>query len=276
MGYTKIVQFGNVTEIYDYEKPLPERIKDLRAVAYNLPKKIPTDLERKRLADRKAEKKRKDDISLRINGKVEIQERSKRSIYRTKLNFFRLTHHNNVNSNSVNFLTITFIEDHSLKDASRHVAKFYERFKANYPEVPLRYISVPELTKKGRYHFHCLVYDLPPEISKRERKTRNLQRLFRQGYIDLGDTAYTSEGLAGYLAKYMAKAIRDHKNEAIRGYSCSRNIKKIYVAGDNSLSKYTDLVVDPVDFKKDVEYETIFLGKCKKSTYKKTINKNKK
>lgn len=253
MGYTKIVQFGDTIEIYEYAKPLP----DHRPI-YKSP------IRKKRDAKLRAERK-----LLNI-----VPERSKRSVARTKRNFFRMCHHNNLNASAINFLTITFIEDHSYLQATHHVQDFFKRIKEHYPQVPLRYISVPELTKKGRYHFHCLLYDLPSEISERERATRNFQRLFRQGYIDLGAVTYTSEGLAGYMAKYMAKALQDHKNEAIRGYTCSRNILKFTEAGSNKESFYSDIMfyteleLDNSSLHKETEYETIFLGRCLKSVYK--------
>jgi hypothetical protein len=142
-----------------------------------------------------------------------------------------------------------------------------EKVSAKYSPISISYISVPEVTKKNRYHFHLLVYDLPPEASQCERKTRNLQRLFERGYIDTLLATYVSAGLAGYMSKYMGKALTDFKNEATRGFNCSRNIKKVRSAGSNSLSEYADLIY-PQGTTKTSEYDVPFLGKCR---YKKIV-----
>jgi len=139
-----------------------------------------------------------------------------------------------------------------------------ERIKKAYPQVPVSYISVSELTKRGRYHFHLLVYDLPPEETKRERETRNFQRLFERGYVDICFASSITTGIAGYMAKYMGKSLVDAKNEAERGYNCSRNIRKPTSKGSNTLNTYTDLIIpddDIVDEQKR-EYDVPYLGKC--------------
>jgi len=145
-----------------------------------------------------------------------------------------------------------------------------ERVKENFKIESIAYISVSEITKAGRYHFHLLVYNLPTETAERERETRNLQRLFQRGYVDAVFATYKSEGIAGYMAKYMGKSLADAKNEATRGFTCSRNIKKITSAGGNSLSGYYDLIVPTDDLRntQTAEYNVPYLGKC---LYKKII-----
>jgi hypothetical protein len=247
MGYTKIVQYGDITEMYEYEKSLPP---------YK-PRYI-SPIAKKRARDIRALKKSKGDKS-----------RTQRSMTRSRTNFFRLVHHNNIHADTVTFSTITFAHDITYKNATRSVSEFFKKFKIRYPEeISISYISVPELTANGRYHFHLLIYDLSPEISQRERKTRNLQRLFQRGYIDISPTTYITEGLAGYMGKYMAKALADEKNEAERGYTASRNIKKIYHAGSNSLAGYTNIILgdNPVPLL-STGYDVEFLGYCRKTVY---------
>jgi hypothetical protein len=146
------------------------------------------------------------------------------------------------------------------------------RYKKHFKDVPISYISVPELTKKNRYHFHLLVYDLPPETASLERETRNIQRIFQRGYVDVMSASYKTTGIAGYMAKYMAKAIRDERYETTRGYNCSANIKKITCHGSNSLSGYSDFIIPSDSIANIVEksYDVPYLGKC---LYKKIITK---
>lgn len=254
MGYMKQVEFGDKIEIYDYEKEIHTKAGG----------KALTTLQKKRRADIRAEEKKRG---------IE-RERAKSSVNRAKSNFFRLVHHNNCLADTIHFVTLTFAYEVNYKTATRAVARFFERVKSVFPEtkISLSYISVPELTKAGRYHFHILLYNLPTEISFRERETRNLQRQWQRGYINIDLATYTSEGLAGYMAKYMAKNIGYRNNEAVRGYTCSRNVEKISVFGNNALSELSDLV--PVDSELDVlkEYDTLHLGRCLYKKY--STNKN--
>lgn len=264
MGYTKVVQYGNYTEIYRYTKSYVKK-----------PKKHVSLLDKKRRLERN--KKR---------------IRFKRSIYRSRVRFFRLVHHNNVRAKSIHFLTLTFAYEVDYKTATRSVSEFFRRVKRRYPQkVPLSYISVPELTKKGRYHFHVLVYNLCTEASgiplyirqydKRKRRykllnttteriTRNLQRQFQRGYIDIGLATYVTDGLAGYMAKYMAKSLESTKNETRRGYNCSRNIDKTTETGDNQFDDVEDYILDGTEIPyKSGEYDTMYFGNCNFTYYKK-------
>jgi len=213
------------------------------------------------------------------------------SIRRARRNFFRLVHHNNLLASTVTFITLTYAFEPTYKEATRHLAWFVERLKKGVGNQ-ISWIAVPELTKKGRFHFHMLLYDLPAEIAesepstdlrqgifesregqvsvadRRARATRNLQRCFRAGYVDIGLATYRTGGLAGYMGKYMAKALRNGKLEARRGYNCSRNIQRpaIYSANDlaGSLDMIWDLNTSP-EF--STEYEVRFVGQCKKNVY---------
>jgi len=242
MGYTRILQYGDVTEVYQYEK---NRI--------NHKKPHISSIAKKRAKNIKEQAKQKGTYL-----------RQKSSIMRSVSSFYRMCHHNNVLAKSVHFITLTFAYDLTYKEATRHVAHFMERIKKNYPQIPVSYISVSELTKKKRYHFHLLVYDLPPQTTERERKTRNFQRLFERGYLDICPASSITTGIAGYMAKYMGKTLRDEKNETTRGYNCSRNVRKPYHAGSNSLNQYTDLIVpdDNIALEQKKEYDVPYLGKC--------------
>lgn len=266
MGYTKIVQFGDTTEIYEYEKDLKKQTGIDHRKAHRLlngrsdTKSLPTlSVSKKRTKALYEDAKRKG-----------IYKRSARSVKRSVDNFFRLVHHNNCNASTIHFVTLTFAYDITYKLATREVSEFFSRLREVESPVSISYISVPERTKKGRFHFHLLIYGLPPETASIERKTRNIQRLFRRGYVDVMLAHYTSKGLAGYMAKYMAKSFEDQEYECLRGYNCSRNIKKIRSAGSHSFSLAHDLII-PNEFVVDEEnreYNVPYLGTCR---YKKII-----
>jgi len=241
MGYTKIVQYGNVTEYYAYEKNRSNN--------------------KKRYISALTKKRNK---TARLLAKAKgFYKRKASSVLRSTKTFFRLCHHNNVEADSIHFFTLTFAYDITYEKAKRHIAKFMERIKERYPKIPLRYISVPELTKKGRYHFHLLVYNIPSEETRFERKTRNFQRLFERGYVDILLATTITSGIAGYMAKYMAKAFLDERIEATRVFNCSRNILKIRSHGSNTLSTYDEFIpTDQIDSIENSEYDVPYLGKC--------------
>jgi len=238
----KIVQYGNVVETYEYEKNRPD-YKERYVSA---------------LSKKRAKRSRE---LAKFKG---VYRRRLSSVRRSVQSFFRLCHHNNCVSSSVHFFTLTFAYDYTYKEATRHVARFMENIKKCYPSIPISYISVSELTKKGRYHFHLLVYDLPPETTKCERETRNFQRLFERGYVDIRFASSVTTGIAGYMAKYMGKSLTDEKHETTRGFNCSRNIRKPYSTGSNTLNTYTDLIIptDGIENVEKKEYDVPYLGKC--------------
>jgi hypothetical protein len=240
MGYTKIVQYGNITELYEYEKSRGN-IKKPHISAI--------------------QKKRKKAV-LAYARKTRTYKRNYGSIVRSLRSFTRLCHHNNTFASSVHFVTLTFAYDLTFKQASRYVSRFMDAIKKNYTEISISYISVSELTENGRYHFHLLVYDLPTETTERERKTRNFQRLFERGYIDICATTYITSGIAGYMAKYMAKTLADAKDETVRGYNCSRNIRRPYYAGSNTLNTHYDLILPDASHIEKKQYNTPYLGIC--------------
>jgi len=272
-GYTKIVQYGDTTEIYTYDKEIkPKPPSKLKAwTLYNQKNKIQKNISNTRLPtllpNSKKTRKKKTTQDTKQKG---LYQRSKQSIRRSKLNFYRLCHHNNKNAKTIHFLTLTYANDIHPKKAQRYATRFMATLSKNIKTIPIRYISVPELTKKGRIHYHILIYDLPTKIASQERTTRYLQRKFHRGYLDILTATYTSSGIAGYMAKYMAKAIGDNKLETIRGYNCSRNIKKTTSYGANGFhSELSDyLPCGKVDIQ-ETKYKVPFLGTC---VHKKIIN----
>lgn len=268
MGYTKYVRYGDTLEVYEYEK----NVSTNRTVRYVSP------LERKRRRDR-----------IQALGYV----RSDFSIKRAKRSFFRLCHHNNTLAASIHFITLTFADDIEYSDSLRAISAFFRKIKILHEiqgHPPITYIAVPELTKKNRYHFHLLVYNLPPEASgtpisiryfnrrKRcfcvqysttERFTRYLQNKWLRGFVDISPATYTSKGIAGYMAKYMGKALGDPKFKARRAYNCSRNINKIYDAGGNTHDSWKSMIIPDDAVGVDVaEYKVPYLGTCNFIRYK--------
>lgn len=259
MGYKKITVFGNLTEVIEYEKDIrvPKR-RSLSPLAKARAKAI-----------REARKNKG------------LYQRSSRSVKRSREAFFRLCHHNNCLATSITFVTLTFAYDLTYKEALSYQRRFMDKIKSRSEKIPVSYISVPELTEKGRWHFHLLVYNLPPVLAGKrydnakftsERATRNLQVLFQRGYVDTLPATSTSEGIAGYMAKYMAKALGDSRYEAGRGYNSSRNIAKVSSVANNQGYEFFDLMIPPISPLRTFEYDVPYLGKCVRTTYKQENN----
>lgn len=243
MGYQKIEQYADIIETYEYEKNIgnPER-------------KALSKLDKRRREERK---------------KLQAQIRSRHSIARTRNSFFKLVAHNCYTARTITFGTITYPYDYNYEKCQRYNSRFFTKAFTKYKnKVPIRYISVPEKTKKGRWHFHILFFNIPTNEVKRERTTRNFQRQFGRGYVDFRVANFRSIGIAGYMAKYMAKSLTDHGNEIRRGFTCSRNIEKIRSYGSNQLDQYLDLIIGDNYIEKQKKiYDTQYLGECIKRIY---------
>jgi len=231
MGYTRIVQYGDITEIYEYENALSPRQKG------------------------KPRKKARRSIK---------KYRSVRSCKRARFSFFRLVAENLKRKGSPAFLTLTMgNSDTDLSRGYRYILDFKRNVK-NKMGITISYIAVPEWQKKGRLHFHLLVWGLESVSQDSETNNRNIQRCYARGYVDFRHARDNSPKLATYLAKYMAKAYEDERLGGRRAYSSTRDIVKIRSYGSNSLSLYTSMILPENSTTiRDVMYNVPYLGRCR-------------
>lgn len=236
MGYCRVVQAGNSIEIYQYEK---DYVKPP-------PRKSLTLLEKQRR------------IAIRLLGTT----RSEYSCRRARRDFYRLVRHNINREGDLCFLTLTTLGGVSLEQGYRYIYDFKKRLK-NTLGVTISYIAVPEWQKKGRLHYHLLVWGIPEHVIVAERSGRFLQRQYARGYIDVLLAYDRSPKLASYLAKYMQKAYRDERLSGRRAYNASRDIEQPRTAGSNALSAWVHELV-PVDSEIDrlIDYDTVWFGRC--------------
>jgi hypothetical protein len=209
-GYKKIIKSGNVIEIYTYEKTprLTGRKHSLR----------------------KAPSHSRHPITI---------ERRFDNIKRLRKGFIRLVRSNTGRGDPNALITLTMSAIVDITTASRHFNQFTTKLRKAYG-TNFRYIGVPEFQTRGAVHFHVLYWGLPSnriehegpywegeddigKMDKIQRGTRFIQNLWAYGYVDCVSTD-GSEKLAGYLAKYMSKAMLDDRLLRKRAYYCSRNI----------------------------------------------------
>jgi len=243
--YEKIIKSGDVVEIWQYEKEPPE-YRPRKKSRYKNPR------------------------------------RYRRNVSRARATFFRLVQANLGAGKIPAFLTLTMREIVSIRDGWKAFQAFGARVRRNY-SGRLAYIAVPEFQKRGAVHFHCLVWGLTDEEIIRERTTRRIAELWGHGFIDLRSSD-GSPKLAGYLAKYMFKAMWDERLSGAKSYSASRSLmrsvslkSKTAVAlveaeinGDRINTDGTiSLGVDnPLLPEKEREYSTEWMGKCNYKVYR--------
>lgn len=174
------------------------------------------------------------------------------------------------------FVTLTFAKDASdVEYSSKALRSFQQRLRIKYPESVS--IFVPELSPRGRIHFHGLLFKLPMEWGDKriggkligyggERENRILASLWKEGFVDCRQTD-GSPKLAYYLTKYITKSGQDVIFNQIRLVRVSRGFpKEIVFKGDTAyfLSKvYEQKKVEDRLF----EFYNSFLGHIKKKLY---------
>jgi len=261
MGYTKIVRSGNLIELYEYEKHLPDRRR----------------------------KPKKDNGRYRAVNKRRVD-----NVQRCRKNFLRLVRSNLGGDESPVFLTLTMFEILRVDVAFRCFTEFVARFRRKYGHA-IRYIGVPEFQERGAVHFHVLVWGLKEKdiliegsrgktinqkiiwldwlnakgYSKSDLgSTRSIQHLWARGFVDCIPTD-GSPKLAGYLAKYMYKTMFDERLRKQKAYMCSGNVlRPMSLKTNTSVNVALDQWgVKEIDLKVSKVFSTLWLGTCKYKSY---------
>ena len=187
--YKKAIVSGHVIEIYQYEKP------------------VYSDYELNKIRQHEGRRQETSEDNKQKN-REKCSNRAARTVRRL------------VNSNiAINskFLTLTFA-DHvtDLKKANYEFKKFKQRFEY-YLGVRIKYLCVPEFTKKGRIHYHVVLFNLPFV------KNKTLQSIWSNGFIKINKID-NCDNVGAYVSKYMTKANEQMIEE--KSYFTSRNLEK--------------------------------------------------
>ncbi|HEY0964236.1 MAG TPA: hypothetical protein VGE31_00360, partial [Candidatus Paceibacterota bacterium] len=139
-------------------------------------------------------------------------------------------------------VTLTFEGDASDTSFANHSLRTFQvRLRSKFPLAES--LFVPELSPRGRIHFHGLLFNVPMHLGDTrrnrrtvhrgtERKTRELARLWDVGFVDVRQTD-GSDRLAFYISKYITKAAGEMIFNNMRMIRCSRGIpKEIIIKGD--------------------------------------------
>ena len=204
--YKKIVQSGDVIEIYEYEKGYLK--------GYEL-----TDNEKNgRLKGEKSNN---------------YEEHRKQVLQRAKKNLRRLINANHGQYGdqfTSKFLTLTFKDDvKDIDKANYEFTKFIQRL--NYycfgtKKANLKYTCVIEFHKSGVIHYHVIIYNMPYV------KANDIANIWGNGFIkinkidDIGNVgAYVAEYL-GQTEKGQGHDIEDDRLQGKKSYFSSRGLFK--------------------------------------------------
>jgi len=190
MPYTRIIESGNDIEVYEYEiSP------------------------RNTGGQTRSRGKRKKSVTRRLD-----------NAYRAKRSFQRLVGANCIGDQPPALVTFTMFEILPITHAYSALTLFVKHLR-RLAGTGFRYVAVPEFQSRGAVHFHALFWGLPPALTEYERGNRILQHLWQRGFVDCLSTD-GSPRLAGYLSKYMSKAMYDHRLSNQKAYSASRNVMR--------------------------------------------------
>jgi len=235
MGYVKLVRSGNLIELYEYQKNLPDRGRK--------------------------QKKDRERRSVSVKRRADNVERCRKA-------FTRLVRSNIDGITMPALCTFTMADVVSIDRAYRCFTQFVQRFRRVFGTA-FRYIAVPEFQERGAVHFHVIFWGVSQKAILNERHTRQIQHLWGRGYVDCILTD-GSVKLAGYLSKYMRKAMWDERLGRQKAYSSSRSVLRPVsltsrTSVDVSLGVWGG--VDNFDVVKVSEFDTMWLGHCRKTSY---------
>lgn len=120
------------------------------------------------------------------------------------------------------FLTFTFAENRTDIDSAWKDWEIFMR-KMRYRFGKLHALSVMEFQSRGAVHFHCIFFNLSPEIEKQERKTREIAQLWGHGFVDI-ERVRSARNVGAYVCKYLNKSVTDERLIGKKFFSTTKNL----------------------------------------------------
>jgi len=233
MPYTKVVQYGDFLEITTFEKNYVKENNYSRK-----PRKARSPQNFQRRVD---------------------------NLHRTRRSFLRTVWANQHRGRATWLLTFTMLEVVSLSKSYAALSLFFKRLrKLGGPSFA--YIAVPEFQTRGAVHFHALIWDLPEQFHN-ERFTRSLQHLWQRGFLDCSSTDGSSK-LAGYLAKYMSKAMHDKRLGGQKAFVVSRNaLRPVLYKFDEEVGQVAEYFAKNLTPCAIKDFDSYWLGKGRFTKY---------
>jgi len=257
VGYIKTISYGNVVEIYQYDKDVSVR-----------PRKG-----RKKFRRAHFDADLDSHVENSVRSAEQRQAKRKDNARRSAMVFRRLVSANLGESQAPLLVSLTYAENFEDIGLAHKDFSLFARSIRNKFGQSVRFIAVPEFQKRGAVHFHALFWGLDTlGLAETERRTRLFAGLWGKGFVDLVATDGNHK-IAGYLSKYMAKAFLDSRLKGKKAYTASRNIVRPVVEKGafleplfhGGLEGVPDL--STADLLKDVSYDTVWLGRGRYRLY---------
>lgn len=232
MANVRIYQYGDYIETYEYERPVLQR-----------PKKPST----------------------RPKRRLRSITRRRDNVHRLRKSFIRLVLANLRGDQHPTFVTLTMLEDLGISRSYNVFAVFIRRCRRTLGK-DFKYIAVPEFQKRGAVHFHVLIWGLD-HLFENERNNRYFQRLWQRGFVDSLPTD-GSPRLAGYLAKYMSKALQDDRLHYQKAYVCSRNVLREVSFKTSIVPSFSrEMGIEDIHLIEQGSYDTKWVGRVNYKKY---------
>jgi len=220
-----------------------------------------------------------------VSGKVRVHHSQKRddihrprrsdNIRRTKQICLRRVHAALEDYGSPLLATFTFAGDASdASYANDSLRDFQVRLRTKF--LGAQSLFIPELSRRGRIHFHGLLFNVPLHLGDTragrrrlqdgtERQTRTLAKLWGEGFVDVLKTD-GSPALAGYISKYITKGAGEVMFNAMRLLRTSHGFPKEIVVRGEFAELLRDRYAEQEPFK-EWSGDNMFLGKMTRKTY---------
>lgn len=174
-------------------------------------------------------------------------------------------------------VTLTFSGDASdAAYANDSLRKFQVRLRTKFTKA--QSLFVPELSPRGRIHFHGLIFNVPLSLGDtregrriishgEERRTRILAKLWKEGFVDARQTD-GSPKLAYYISKYITKGGAQVMFNAMRILHISHGFPKEIVIRGKLAEELARRYAKIKPFKEWI-IKNDFVGKVNRKYYRK-------
>lgn len=240
----KIVRTSSYIEIWEYEKPI-----------FSSDKIAMIDENVEQLESKKEKSKRRKFDELTDDEQKNRLERMRKTRLEAKWKLLRIVDCNFDNKTS--FLTLTTKKNVQDRDEFNSLLKtFIKRFNYhifNTKKSKLKYCATLERQKRGSYHAHILLFEVPYVPHDK------LLTLWRHGAVRINKVDVDSKENRGrYCAKYFEKGIGQELLESFgkKAFYSSRNLKKPEVLKFFTFEETEDIIKH-----NEVLYETEYSGK---------------
>lgn len=156
------------------------------------------------------------------------------------------------------FVTLTFKEHiTSFEIANNEFKKFIQRMNYKFKRN-LKYLVVPEFTKKGRIHFHVIFFDLG------YFKQKELEETWKNGFVFINQIDNV-DNVGAYICKYLSK-----DSKALTGkksYFKSKNLKEPEIIENEKMIEQLQQALSSKQIKFNTIYENDYIGKVKYTQY---------